>query len=239
MREQVVDALAAEAVAPIEHGMVVGLGTGRTASRAIRALADRVRTEKLDIDIVSTSEASERLARELGLEVTEFATIEAVDYLFDGADEIDPQLRLMKGGGGAMTRERIVAWATERCVYMVDESKMVERLGQSKPLAIAVLAFGLATVRAYLRELGFHGVVRRELGGDLFITDNGNLILDVELPQDVNLEEMAVKLNDLPGVIDHGLFLDEADEVLVERADGAIDHLIRVDEDEDDEGDED
>lgn len=234
MREQMVDALAAEAVAPIQNGMIVGLGTGRAASRGIRALAERVRAEKLDIRVVSTSEASERLARELGLEVTEFATIEHVDYLFDGADEIDPELRLMKGGGGAMTRERIVAWATERCVYMVDESKMVDRLGQTKPLAVAVMAFGLATVRVYLRELGFHGVVRRELNGELFITDNGNLIVDVELPDTVDLEEMAVKLNDLPGVIDHGLFLDEADEVLVERADGSIEHMERVDEDEDD-----
>lgn len=237
MREQMVDALAAEAVAPIQNGMIVGLGTGRAASRGIRALAERVRAENLDIRLVSTSEASERLARELGLEVTEFATIERVDYLFDGADEIDPELRLMKGGGGAMTRERIVAWATDRCVYMVDEGKMVDRLGQTKPLAVAVLAFGLATVRVYLRELGFHGVVRREMNGDLFITDNGNLIVDVELPAEIDLEEMAVKLNDLPGVIDHGLFLDEADEVLVERADGSIEHMERVDDDED-EGDE-
>src|SRR5690606_27066248 len=114
------DALARAAVADIRPGMVVGLGTGRTARRAIAALAGRILAEHLDITCVSTSEASSAYALELGIKVREFATIEHVDYLFDGADEVDGHLRMLKGAGGAMTRERLVATAAARRVYLVE-----------------------------------------------------------------------------------------------------------------------
>lgn len=227
------DALAEAAVREIESGMLVGLGTGRTAKRGIHALADRVKNENLKVQCVPTSNGSEALAKELGLELVDFALVEKIDYLFDGADEVDKLLRVLKGSGGAMTRERIVAWASDRVVYMVDEAKLVDRLGRNNTLAIAVLAFGLTAIRSELRAMGLIGVCRRDMNGDLFITDNGNLILDVTLEDDADLERISAALNDIPGVIDHGLFLYEADEVLVDRG-GNIERMIRPEEDEED-----
>jgi len=224
--QRIADPLAEAAVAEIEPGMMVGLGTGRTAKRGIRALADRVRHDGLEIQCVSTSNGSETLAAELGLDVTDFALVERVDYLFDGADEVDRELRMLKGSGGAMTRERMVAWAAARRVYMVDDSKLVDRLGTQHTLGIAVMAFGLASIRAELRQMGLSGVCRRTITGDLFITDNANLVLDVSLPEDADLEHISATLNDMPGVIDHGLFLYEADEILIDH-DGEIERLVR------------
>lgn len=226
--QQVTDRLAEATVAPIQSGMLIGLGTGRTARRGVRALAERIRAEDLKVDCVASSEATEQLARELELRVVDFALVEEVDYLFDGADEVDSKLRMLKGSGGAMTRERIVAWASKRRVYMVDGHKMVENLGTNATLPVAVMAYGLASTRASLRSVGLNGVCRRTMDGDMFITDNGNLILDVPLTPDHCLEELAAHLNDIPGVIDHGLFLGEADEILVDRG-GKVDRLIRQD----------
>lgn len=225
------DALAEAVVAEVKSGMIVGLGTGRAASRGILALADRVREEKLDIRCVPTSHAAETVARSQQLSILDFAMVERVDYLFDGADEVDRSLRILKGGGGAMSRERIVAWAAERCVYMVDEAKIVHRLGQRNTLAVAILPFGMSAIRAQLRNLGLHGVVRRTIKGELFLNDNAHLILDVVIG-DRDLDELACILNCLPGVVDHGLFIDEADEVLVETSKG-IERLIRPDDEED------
>jgi len=208
--------------------MLIGLGTGRTARRGVRALAERIRAENLKVDCVASSEATEQLARELELRLVDFALVEEVDYLFDGADEVDSKLRMLKGSGGAMTRERIIAWASKRRVYMIDGHKMVENLGTNATLPVAVMAFGLASTRASLRSVGLNGVCRRMMDGDMFITDNGNLILDVPLADDHCLEELAAHLNDIPGVIDHGLFLGEADEILVDRG-GKIDKLVRQD----------
>lgn len=224
--QRVADPLAEAAVAGIENGMLVGLGTGRTASRGVVALAERMRLEDLKLRCVATSHATETLARFHALPVMDFALVEKVDYLFDGADEVDGGMNMLKGSGGAMTRERIVAWAAEKCVYMVDESKLVNRLGQRTTLPIAVLAFGLTAVRGELRNLGLNGVCRRTIKGELFITDNGNLIIDVALGEH-DLSELAASLNDIPGVIDHGLFLTEANEILIERDSGSIEHRVR------------
>ncbi len=224
--QRIADPLAEAAVAEIESGMLVGLGTGRTASRGILALAERVRFENLDLRCVSTSHASETLARFHSLPVMDFALVEKVDYLFDGADEVDAGMNMLKGSGGAMTRERIVAWASSKCVYMIDESKLVSRIGERTTLPIAVLAFGLASVRAELRNLGLNGVCRRTIKGELFLTDNGNMIIDVALGEH-DLSEMAASINDIPGAIDHGLFLNEADEILIERDSGTIEKRVR------------
>ncbi|MCB9844720.1 MAG: ribose 5-phosphate isomerase A [Phycisphaeraceae bacterium] len=226
--QRVIDALADAVVADITSGMIVGLGTGRTAKRGIKALADRVREEGLDVQCASSSLGSEQVARELGLSIVDFPTLERVDYFFDGADEVDRELRVLKGSGGAMTRERLLAWASDRVVYMVDEHKLVARLGTKNTLAIAVVGFGLASIRAKLRAIGLSGVCRRTIQGEHFVTDNGNLVLDVGLPEDANLELIAAELNDIPGVVDHGLFLNEADELLIDH-DGAIERIIRPD----------
>ncbi|MEM8756494.1 MAG: ribose 5-phosphate isomerase A, partial [Planctomycetota bacterium] len=154
------DRLAQAAVSEVEAGMLVGLGTGRTARRGVVALANRVRDNSMRIDCVASSDATERLARELELRVIDFALVEDVDYLFDGCDEVDASLRMLKGSGGAMTRERIIAWASKRRVYMVDAHKVVENLGTNATLSVAVLAFGLASTRASLRAAGLNGVCR-------------------------------------------------------------------------------
>jgi len=214
------DLLGEAAVAEVQTGMIVGLGTGRTAARGILALARRVREEGLQIHCVPTSHASETLARAYMIPIIDFAMVERVDYLFDGADEVDPRLRMIKGKGGALVRERIVAHASTRNIFLVGEDKLVDRLGARSPLPIAVMAFGLASVRDKLANFGLNGVVRRTLDGQLFLTDNASLILDCTLGDGVDVEKLAAELDSTPGVLDHGLFLDEADEVLVETAEG-------------------
>ena len=226
--QQIADVLAEAAIAPIASGMLVGLGTGRTARRGVRALAERVRIEGLDIRCVASSEGTDHLARELELRVVDFSQVEEVDYLFDGADEVDPALRMLKGSGGAMTRERIISWASKRRVYMIDGHKLVETLGTNATLPVAVMEFGLASTRASLRAVGLNGVCRRTMDGGVFHTDNGNIVIDVTLTPDHCLEELAAHLNDIPGVIDHGLFLAEADEILVDKG-GKVDRLMRQD----------
>jgi len=206
--------------------MVVGLGTGRTASRAILALAERVREEHLDIKCVSTSHVTDTLARAHQLTLVDFTLMERVDYMFDGADEVDEQMRMLKGQHGAIIRQRIMARAADKCVYLVDEPKVVSRLGQRAGLSIAVLPWALASIRADLRNIGLNGVVRRTLDGGLFFTDNASLILDVMVGE-LNVDKLAEELDHVPGVIDHGIFLDEADEILIGQGDGRVRRMVR------------
>ncbi len=220
------DALAQAALVNVSSGMLIGLGAGSTAARGIRALADRVRDDGLDIQCVAASETTEALGRELGLTMAPFAAVEQLDILIDGADEVDMEMRVMKGSRGAMTRERILAWASKYTVFMVDAAKVTDKIGTHTPLPVAVMAFGLASTRLGIRELGLRGVCRRQMDGDFFITDNGNLVIDIELTGREDLAMLASQLNDLPGVIDHGLFLTEADTILIER-DGEIERLGR------------
>jgi len=218
----IADALAVAAVAGIHSGMLVGLGTGRAASRAIRALGQRAAAEKLELRCVATSRASAELASQLGLPVEPMEGVETVDYLFDGADEVDPQLRMIKGRGGAMTREKIVAQASARRVYLVQTSKLVERLGEHAPLPIEVLRFGLASTRRALRGLGLDGPLRLTDGGAVYETDNGNPVIDAPIPAGADPEVLARALDALSAVVGHGLFLDEADVVLSEDEDGRV-----------------
>ncbi|TVQ63414.1 MAG: ribose-5-phosphate isomerase RpiA [Phycisphaerales bacterium] len=222
------DTLASMAVAPIGAGMMVGLGTGRAASRAIRALAARAAAEGLSVRCVATSDASAVLARSLGLHVVDFAGVERVDYIFDGADEVDEALRMLKGRGGAMTREKIVARAASRRVYLIDESKLVRRLGEKFPLPVEVLPFAMGAVQAALGRTGLRAAVREEEGGGAYVTDNGCAVLDVALGEGMEPEGVDALLNDTPGVIGHGLFLDEADEVLIENSAGSVERRTRV-----------
>lgn len=222
-----VDALAASAVEDVRSGMMVGLGTGRAATRAIEALARRVSVERLDIQCVATSRESDALGRRLGLHVNPMEGVEAVDYLFDGADEVDPEMRMIKGRGGAMTREKIVARSASRRVYLVQTTKLVQRLGQGAPLPVEILRFGLASTLRALRSLGLDGPVRPKPGGGEYETDNGNPVVDAPLPQGLSPGVLALALDALPGVIGHGLFLDEADVVLVEDEQGRVSRRVR------------
>lgn len=220
------DALALAAVEPVRPGMLVGLGTGRAASRAIRALAERASRERLNLRCVSTSLASADLARSLGLAVLDFADVARVDYLFDGADEVDPALRMLKGRGGAMTREKIVARAAARRVYLIDDSKLVPRLGARFPVPVEILAFARSSVEARLRALGLAPSLRLSSPDDLRSpparTDDGGLILDAAMTPVAEPEAVAAALDATAGVIGHGLFLSEAEEVIVEDAKGAV-----------------
>jgi len=222
-----VDALAAAAVEEIRTGMTVGLGTGRAATRAIEALARRASAEALQVVCVATSQDSDALGRRLGLQVRPMEGVETVDYLFDGADAVDPGLRMIKGRGGAMTREKIVAHAARRRVYLIQASKLVERLGGGTPLPVEVLRFGLATTQRALRHLGLQGPVRVRDDGETYETDNGNPVVDAPIPEGLDAVKLGAALDALPGVVGHGLFLSEADVVLIEDAQGRVSRRVR------------
>jgi len=224
-----VDTLANTAVSEVVSGMNVGLGAGLTAARGIHALAQRVIDEGLDINCVAASERAEDLGRSLGLKIIDFAMLEEIDILIDGADEVDRSMVVLKGSRGAMTRERILCWACKRTVFMVGYKKVAEtQVGATSPLPIAIMAYGVASTRKALRHIGINGVIRQDMDGRLFLTDNGNLVLDATINGLENLPELAMGLNDIPGVIDHGLFIDEADTILIEKEDGSIEHLNRT-----------
>lgn len=232
------DQLAQAAVESIRHRMVVGLGTGRAATRAIRALADRVHRGGLShIKAVATSNSSAQLAAELGLEVVEMRDTISVDLLFDGADEFDDQMRMIKGGGGAMTREKIVAYASRRKIYLVQDSKHAARLGNGFRVPVEVLEFGLGMLTARFEWLGLDPMLRLDNQNQPVRTDSGNLIVDLKMPTDpqsdeadrnaMNPEMFRAALNGMPGVVEHGLFLEEADEIIVENEAGELRRMIR------------
>ena len=209
------DRAAQAAVAHVEDGMIVGLGSGDTAARAIRLLGGR------RIVGVATSDKSAALARSLGITVRAPDEVEAIDLTIDGADEIDPALRLIKGGGGAHTREKLVARASRELVIVADADKRVARLGERMPLPVEILPFAQRWTLARLAALGLPPVVREG-----FVTDNGNVIADCALGPVEDLAALAAALKALPGVVEHGLFLDEATLAYVGRADG-VDRLTR------------
>jgi ribose 5-phosphate isomerase A len=222
------DLLAAAAVKDIVSGMAVGLGTGRAATRAIRALAQRAATERLVLRCVATSQASHDLAATLGLTVGSLEEIGPLDFLFDGADEVDPELRMIKGRGGAMTREKIVAHASAQRMYLIQSSKLSSRLGEKAPLPIEVLASDLAAVQQTLRTIGLEGPIRLKADGTPYKTDNGNPVIDAPLPSDLDVVQLGACLDKLSGVVGHGLFLTEANDVLIEDADGKVSRQTRA-----------
>ncbi|MCA9304132.1 MAG: ribose 5-phosphate isomerase A [Phycisphaerales bacterium] len=222
------DTLALAAIAPITNGMIVGLGAGKTAARGIAVLAERVNEGDLDIRCVAASQRAEDYARSLGLRIVPFSDLEEIDVLIDGADEVDRDMCVMKGSRGAMTRERILCWASKQTIFMVTADKVAEtQIGIDSPLPVAVMEFGLASTREALRHIGISGVLRSDHNGGHFHTDNNNIVLDATLRGDEDLAELASELNDIPGVIDHGLFIDEADVILIEHKNGEIERLER------------
>jgi len=214
------DLLAIEAVRDVADGMVVGLGTGRAASRAIEMLARKVQSDNLAVECVATSVRSAELARSHDLTVRPMRDVPRVDLLFDGVDELDPSLAMTKGGGGAMTREKIVAEAAERRIYLMQQSKRVRRLGERMPLPVEALEFGLASIAGRLDRLGLTPRVRTSAADpDAPVrTDEGNLILDCKYGDaaEGDLFQLDRALNAIPGVVGHGLFVDQADVVIIE-----------------------
>ena len=220
-------AAARRAVDLVENRMRVGLGTGSTAAWMVRALAERVQDEGLSITCVPTSERTGELARDLGLEVVTLDEAKWLDLTIDGTDEFDPALNLIKGGGGAHLREKLVATASDRMVVIADPGKQVAQLG-AFPLPVEVLAFGLAATRALIEEmLASIDVLTRQVtlrmnGDKPFVTDEGNHVLDLHLGRIGNPRQLALVLNQVPGVVENGLFIDICDQVIVGHPDGRV-----------------
>ncbi len=217
-------AAAERALQEVEPGMRLGLGTGSTARHFVILLGERVRGG-LEVVGVPTSEQTHRLAVEHGVPLTTLDDMPELDLTVDGADEIDPQLRLIKGGGAALLREKIVAAASRRVVIIADDAKLVDRLGRFA-LPIEVAPFGLtATRRAVERAIaaaGAAGGVRLRLAsdGEPLLTDGGHHILDASLGDIVDPEALAAGLGAIPGVMEHGLFIGLADRAIVAGRDG-------------------
>jgi len=217
--------IAAERAAEyIQDGMKVGLGTGSTAYFAICRLGERVR-DGLQIQAVATSEASDKLAREWGIPIIPFDEIGRLDITIDGADEVDPDFNLIKGGGGALLREKIVAANSDKLIIVADGSKAVQQLGQF-PLPVEVVPFASEWTFQALENLGCRPEWRMN-GDERYLTDNGNLIADCRMESITNVAELNVQLNMLPGVVDNGLFVDMADTVILAKDDGSIDERHR------------
>lgn len=219
------EAAAAEAVKRVERGMRLGLGSGSTSAFFVRALGARMREEGLNISAVASSEMTAAIAEDQGIPLVSLDDFPTLDLAVDGADEIDPKLRLIKGGGGALLREKIVAAAAETFIVIADNSKRVDTLGRF-PLPIEITPFGARATALHLEEaarnVGVGGAfVQRETpDGRPFKTDNGNFILDAHFEEIPDPESVARALDAVPGVAGHGLFIEMTDAALVAGADG-------------------
>ncbi|MBI4723713.1 MAG: ribose-5-phosphate isomerase RpiA [Rhodomicrobium sp.] len=224
---------AAQALQLVEPGMVLGLGTGSTAMAFISLLAERMKTEHLDLRCVATSEQTHRFAEQCGVAIADFNSIADVDLTVDGADEIDPSLNLIKGGGGALLREKIVAMASDRVCIIADSSKLVSQLG-AFPLPVEIVDFGLAATLAMIEtaandaECNGKIELRRNQQGDLFRTDGGHLIADCAFGAIPDAELLADLLDIIPGVVEHGLFIGIANEAIVAGPEGV--KVLRADD---------
>jgi ribose 5-phosphate isomerase A len=209
--------LAAEAaLSYVRDGMIVGLGTGSTADFFLQALAAALRSGKLhDLHGVPTSRQSERRATELGIPLATLAECPSPDLTIDGADEVDPNLNLIKGLGGALLREKVVAQNSSKLVIIADRSKIVSDLGERSPLPVEVTIFGHEVQAPFLRTLGCTPTLRRDSGGQIFTTDNGNYIYDCRFPKIVNPTQLELKLKSRAGIVESGLFLGIAQVVLI------------------------
>jgi ribose 5-phosphate isomerase A len=211
------------ALAMVEDGMRLGIGTGSTAEEFVRLLAERV-GQGLDVTGVPTSERTDALCRELGIPLASLDELPELDLAIDGADEVDAQLSLIKGGGGALLREKIVAAASKHFVVIADELKLVETLGKF-PLPIEVNRFGLrSTLRAVEKAaegLGLHAAIEpRTVAGEAFVTDGGHFILDASFGRIPDARALSQALHAIPGVVEHGLFLGLADTAIIAGAGG-------------------
>jgi ribose 5-phosphate isomerase A len=208
----------------VDDGMVVGLGTGSTVAYTIKKIGEMVGMG-LEITGIPTSLESEKLAEHVGIKLSTLESHPEVDLTIDGADEVDPNLDLIKGMGGALLREKLVAKASREEIIVADESKLVERLGTKSPLPVEVLPFGWSRVGKEIEKLGCIAVLR-ESDGESFISDNGNYILDCRFESIDEPVELEMALNNITGVIENGLFLGIATKAIIARQSG-IEELNR------------
>jgi ribose 5-phosphate isomerase A len=208
------------AAALVESGMITGLGTGSTAALMVRRLAERVQEEALKIVGVPTSVATAELARELGIPLRELDDVSSVDINLDGADEVDPQFRMIKGRGGAFSREKIVACLARRRVTMITAEKRVAQLGVGAPVPVEVSQMGLRHTERRLQRLGARTTTRSLPSGEPYLTDGGNAIIDCHFEEIGDPDELDTQLRSVVGVFETGLFLGLCDLLVVGVEDG-------------------
>ncbi len=211
----------------VSSGMKVGLGTGSTAAWLVKCLGEMVRDNGLDIVGVPTSTRTAELARQVGIKVTSLDDAKWLDMTIDGADEFDPELNLIKGGGGALLQEKIVATASDQMIVIADKTKQVETLG-AFPLPVEVVPFGWQTTKALVEEtlssldvLGDSSTIRMN-GETPFVTDEGNYIIDLHLKRISDARQFGIVVNQIPGVVENGLFIDICDIVIIGHGDGRV-----------------
>lgn len=207
----------------VQDGMTIGLGTGSTVHYTLVRLAERVHEEGLTLRGVPTSLDTETKAGQMGIPLAELVEVDTLDLTIDGADEVDPDFQLIKGGGGALLREKVVASITHRLVIVVGREKLVDRLGQGFLLPVEVVPFAIPTVVKALRRLGCEPVIRMADQGKPYVTDNGNEILDCRFPDGIaDPRALERKIGSLPGAVENGLFIDLAQVVVIGEEDGGI-----------------
>ena len=218
---------AERAVEFVESGMVVGLGSGSTAAFVVRRIAELLRQGQLrDIVGIPCSSTTEASARQLAIPLTTLEEQPVIDLTIDGADEVDPALDLIKGGGGALLHEKIVAQASRREIIVVDASKPSPQLGTIRALPVEVVPFGWGSQRGFLESLGARVVVRQGRNGQPFVTDEGNRILDCTFGPIADPAGLARALDARTGIVEHGLFLGLATDLIV-ASEASIDHRTR------------
>jgi len=224
-QDQLKQKAAIRAVEFIESGMVVGLGTGSTTEFAVRRIAERLKAGDLrDIMAIPSSVRTEKLALEVGMALVGFVDHPEIDVTIDGADEVDPDLNLIKGGGGALLREKVLAQASRRNIIIVDESKLSPKLGTKWALPVEIIEFACPAEQKFLHSLGGSVKLRIKDDGSPFRTDQNNLILDTNFGQIADPQKLAFRLNERAGIVEHGLFLGLASDVIV-AGKGNIRHL--------------
>ncbi len=225
-RDAAKKAAAEAAVQFVEDGMCLGLGSGSTTAYALEFLGRRIQDDGLDVRGVPTSFATERRARTHGIPLTSLDDNPTLDLALDGADEVDGAFRLIKGGGGAHAREKVVAHQAERFVVVVDPTKDVDRLGDQFPVPVEVLPMAATPVMHTLEDMGATPELRlSERKDGPVVTDQGLWILDAQFPDGIpDAEALDRRLNDRPGVLDHGLFLHVTTDVVLGHPDGTVTH---------------
>ena len=207
---------AKEASLLVKDNQVIGLGTGSTVNHLIECIAERIQKENLHIKAIPTSIATAEYARRNKIELTTFSKNPKLDIDIDGADQVDPKINLIKGLGGALTREKIVASASHQFIIVVDESKMTKILGKDQVVPVEVIPFAVPLVTQELKELGGKPIVRTVKGSpEFYVTDNGNNVLDVDFGPIEKPEKLGSHIKMIPGVVEHGLFVDMANAVYV------------------------
>jgi ribose 5-phosphate isomerase A len=221
------EAAAAAAIERVEPGMTIGLGSGRAVWKLVELIADRW-PEEVPLRAVCASARTEELAKEAGIELVELDPTDAggsLDVAIDGADEVDPDLGLLKGGGGAMLHEKLVVQAAARFVVVAETAKKVSRLGETRPLPVEVVRFGWRQTWTRMVHLTAGATLRRNDDGSAFVTEEGHHILDCDVPREGHIATLAATIKAETGVVEHGLFLGMADEVLLGAPDGSLETL--------------